>query len=198
MAPLSKSAKWRKGVGAILLLVCALGAGSDAWIWWTGRREIVPLSGLCEPGIILVPGASVLRNGRLSPILRQRVESALELARAWPSARLVLSGTAIVGGYDEPLAMRNFLVEHGVDSGRLVLDREGRNTRASMKNLGAPAKGLVIVSQHWHLPRAIWLAQQEGWTAQGLVAGEGTPDGGENIVREHFVRMVNFWWRWIV
>lgn len=157
----------------------------------------MPLSGLREPDIILVPGASVLRNGRLSPILRQRVEAALNVARTWPSARLVLSGTAIVGGYDEPLAMRNYLMDHGVDSGRLVLDRGGRNTRASMKNLGAPAKGLVIVSQHWHLPRAIWLARKQGWTAQGLVAGEGTPDGGENIVREHFVRMVNFWGQFV-
>lgn len=198
MGSLSKAAKWRNGIGLALLVFCLLGFGSDAWIWWSGLSGIVPAAELSEPAIILVPGASVLRNGRLSPILRQRAECALAVSRTWPSARLVLSGTAIAGGYDEPLAMRNYLVEHGVDSMRLVLDREGRNTRSSMENLGAPSNGLVIVSQRWHLPRALWLARERGWQAQGLVAGPGSPDGWENIVREHFVRIANFWGRWIV
>jgi len=195
MGSLSKAAMWRKAIGGAALSVFLLGAGADAWIWWSGKRSIVPVSQLSEPSIILVPGASVLRNGKLSPVLRQRAECALDASRIWPSARVVLSGTAIPGGYDEPLAMRNYLVEHGVDSTRLSLDREGRSTRASMENLGLASSGLVIVSQRWHLPRALWLARQQGWHAQGLVAGVGTPDGWENILREHVGRMVNFWGR---
>ena len=176
--------------GWILVL---LAASSDMWVWWKGSARLVVLPELQAPDILLVPGASVLRNGTPSPVLRQRLETAAEAARNWPRAQLVLSGTAIAGGYDEPLAMRNFLLEHGLDSTRLVLDPQGRNTRASLDNLGAPSGRLAVVSQHWHLPRAVWLAERRGWQVQGLVAGRGTPDGWENLVREHFVRIQNFW-----
>lgn len=114
-------------------------------------------------------------------------------AGRWPQARLVLSGSAIAGGYDEPGAMRRFLVDLGVDSSRLVLDREGRNTRSSIRNLGPASGNLVIVSQRWHLSRAVWLARRRGWQAQGLVAGLGSPAGWENLAREHLVRIQNFW-----
>ncbi len=176
--------------GWILLL---LAASSDLWIWWKGSAQLTDLVGIQAPEILLVPGASVLRNGTPSPVLRQRLETAAEAARYWPRARLVLSGTAIAGGYDEPLAMRNFLLELGLDSSRMTIDPQGRNTRASLSNLGTPSGRLVVVSQHWHLPRAVWLAERRGWKVQGLVAGRGTPDGWENIVREHFVRIQNFW-----
>ena len=183
----------RKAIASVVLLVGVLGLAPDLWVWWKGSQDIVLATELSEPRIILVPGASVFRSGRPSPVLRQRVESALELARTWPKARLVLSGSAIPGGYDEPWAMQNFLREHGVDSSRLALDREGRNTRASVDNLGDPGAGLVVVSQRWHLPRALWLARQKGWSAQGLVAGAGSNGAWENVLREHLVRIQNFW-----
>ncbi len=166
--------------------------GSDFWVWWRGSSGIVGLEEISPPDVILVPGASVLRSGKLSPVLRQRVEMALEASRIWPKSRLVLSGTAIPGGYDEPLAMRNYLLDHGVDSSRLTLDREGRNTHASIQNLGAASGALVVVSQGWHLPRAVWLGRQHGWVVQGLVAGAGSTAGWENLLREHLVRVENF------
>jgi vancomycin permeability regulator SanA len=174
-------------------LLFLLACGADCWVWWKGSDGLVGLEAVSSPEIILVPGASVLRNGSPSPILRQRVEMAYQAARKWPDSRLVLSGSAIAGGYDEPWAMRNFLVEHGIDSSRLVLDREGRNTRSSIRNLGEASGNLVIVSQRWHLSRAVWLARARGWHVQGLVAGRGTAAGWENLVREHLVRIQNFW-----
>lgn len=174
----------------MLILVAA---SADFWVWWRGSSAIVNLEEMAAPDIILVPGASVLRNGRPSPVLRQRIETAVGAARLWPLAKMVLSGSGIAGGYDEPGAMRRYLIEHGIDSTRLVLDRKGRNTRASITNLGVPEGRLVVVSQRWHLARAIWLAKIQGWPVEGLVAGSGTSAGWENLVREHFVRIQNFW-----
>lgn len=179
------------------LVLGLMAVGSDYWVWLRGSRSIVTLAEVSKPRIILVPGASVLRSGRLSPILRQRMDVALAAVRAWPEAVVVLSGTAIQGGYDEPWAMRNYLVNQGVDSSRLVLDREGRNTRASIENLGRPMGRLAVVSQRWHLSRAIWIAGAEGWDAQGVVAGGGTSAGWENLCREHLVRIQNFWGRFL-
>jgi SanA protein len=147
------------------------------------------------PDLLMVPGASVLRNGRPSPVLRQRVEVALAAARRWPSMRIVLSGTAVAGGYDEPRSMRNYLVDHGVDSLRLHLDRSGTSTAASIANLGAPVGRLAVVSQKWHLARLCWLAGQSGWNVQGLAAGPEGIQSWEYVLREHFVRAENFWER---
>jgi SanA protein len=52
---------------------------------------------------------------------------------------------------------------------------------------------VVIVSQRWHLPRAIWLARSAGWEAWGMPAGDEEPSGWGNLAREHLVRMENFW-----
>ena len=158
MSP-SRTSGWRKGIGALFLMLCLMAVGSDYWVWFSGSKSICALPEASQPRIILVPGASVLRSGKLSPILRQRIDIALEAARTWPEAEVVLSGTAIQGGYGEPWAMRRYLVDHGVDSTRLILDREGRNTRASIMNLGAPDGRLAVVSQRWHLSRAIWIAR---------------------------------------
>ncbi len=169
--------------------------GPDLWVLARGSRLVRPVESISCPEFLLVPGASVLRNGKPSPVLRQRVEMALFAARRWPNARIVLSGSAVPGGYDEPLAMRRYFVEHGIDSARMRLDREGVSTRSSVLNLGAPRGKLVIVSQRWHLARAGWLALQSGWDVQGLAAGEGVPAGWENLLREHLVRVANFWER---
>lgn len=181
--------KIRFAVAGLLLAML----GADLWVFAGGARWVEALESLPEPDFILVPGASVLRNGKPSPVLRQRIESALWCARKWPKAMVVLSGTAVIGGYDEPLSMRNYLVEHRVDSLRLVLDRGGVNTRASVQNLSERPRRVVIVSQRWHLPRAIWLARSAGWEAWGMPAGDEEPSGWGNLAREHLVRMENFW-----
>jgi len=170
--------------------------GPDFWVLFQGTPLVRAMETMPVPGVILVPGASVLRNGKPSTVLRQRVEAALGAARRWPDARIVLSGTAVPGGYDEPRAMRKYLVEHGVDSARLFLDKQGTSTRSSVADLGRPGGALVIVSQEWHLPRACWLARHAGWDVHGLAAGTDAPVGWENILREHLTRTANFW-EWI-
>lgn len=188
----SSRSRGRRWLLAILGIVLVAWLIPDLWVYWRGI-SLADRASAAAPGLLLVPGASVLRNGKPSPVLRQRVETALEAARRWPSTRIVLSGTAVVGGYDEPLSMRNYLLEHGVDSLRLILDREGTSTRTSINNLGRPTGSLAVVSQRWHLARACWLAEMAGWDVRGLVAGPGTSAGWENILRENFVRAQNFW-----
>jgi len=163
----------------------------DLWVWSRGRPRIGPVEAAFDPDLVLVPGASVLRNGRPSPVLRQRLEAAAVAARHWPRARIVLSGSAS-GSYDEPGAMRRFLVSRGLDSTRISLDRAGINTATSLTNLGTRAGRLAVVSQPWHLPRACWLAERRGWDVRGIAAGEGSW-GWENLFREHAVRIANFW-----
>lgn len=182
---------------ALLVAVAVFCLLPDVWILHSGGRWVVPFDAMEAPEVVVVPGASVLRNGKPSPILRQRVQEALWAARRWPLARIVLSGTAD-GGYDEPLAMSKYLKEHGIDTSRLVLDREGWSTRETISNLGAPHGRMLVVSQRWHLSRALWIARRLDWDAWGLVAGREAPSGWDNLLREHAGRVANFWqmaWR---
>lgn len=143
------------------------------------------------PRWIVVPGASVHRDGTPSSVLADRLESAANAAAAWPDSRLFLSGTAIPGGYSEPEAMRRWLLGRGVASDRIVLDRNGTDTRSTIANLGPPTGSIVLVSQKWHLPRALWTAREQGWSAQGLVAPSDRDDFRFRL-REHVVRMAYF------
>lgn len=176
--------------GVLVVLVFA-GLFADAVVLLTGRQGVETIPTGPAPRWIVVPGASVHRDGTLSGVLKARMETAILAAETWPEALLLLSGTAIPGGYSEPEAMRRWSLEKGISPERIVLDRSGTDTRATIRNLGLPSGSLVIVSQGWHLPRALWSARRKGWSATGLVA----PTSGWSArirLREHVVRAVYF------
>lgn len=171
--------------------VLALSIAADVVVYVSGRSGISTAPDGPAPTWIVVPGASVHRDGRLSPILEERMATALAAARRWPQARLLLSGTSIPGGYSEPDAMRAWMLDRSVAPSRIVLDRSGTDTRSTIRNLGPPAGEVVIASQDWHLPRALWCARHAGWSARGLAA----PERGQPIrsrLREHAVRVFYF------
>lgn len=178
---------WR-GIALLLFGVLLFG---DAWVYLRGSRGMMSAPEGPPPRWIVVPGASVHRDGTPSPVLGDRLEAAVEAASTWSDSRLFLSGTAIPGGYSEPEAMRRWLLHRGVASDRIVLDRNGTDTRTTIANLGPPTGRIVIVSQQWHLPRALWTARGQGWTALGLVAASETDDFRFRL-REHVVRMAYF------
>lgn len=178
---------WR-GIVPALLAVLLFG---DAWVYLRGRQDMFLLPIGPQPRWIVVPGASVRRDGTPSPILQDRLEAAIHAASAWPQSRLFLSGTAIPGGYSEPEAMRKWLLARSIAPDRMVLDRNGTDTRTTFANLGVPAGQVVVVSQDWHLPRALWAARDLGWTARGLLAPSAVDDFRFRL-REHAARMAYF------
>lgn len=173
------------------LLILAVLLGADLFVYLSGRREIATAPTVAEPRWIVVPGASVRRDGTLSPILEERMSKALEAALVWPHARILLSGTFIPGGYSEPDAMRAWMYAHGTPADRIALDRFGTDTRSTIRHLGPASGSIVVVSQSWHLPRALWSARAAGWDASGL-ATETTGWGLRMRLREHVVRVFYF------
>ncbi len=121
---------------------------------------------------ILVPGASVYRSGQLSPVLEQRMQACVRLLNARDSSIAVLSGFSIPKGYNEVKAMADFAKKQGIPASRIVTDEKGTSTYRTVMNckhkhcLGA----IVIVSQGFHLPRALYMAQRFGIEAYGLAS----------------------------
>lgn len=118
----------------------------------------------------LVLGARVWQDGRPSLFLRQRVEAGVTLYQRGLVPTLVLTGAASNReGLDETAAMERTALELGVPASDLIRDPSGHDTRASALNarerLGL--ESVIVCSQEFHLPRAMWLCRSVGLNAQG-------------------------------
>ena len=94
----------------------------------------------------------------------------LALHRAGRAEKLVVSGR-VAGAYDEPHAMARWLEARGVVAGNIVVDMGGHRTAATMAGSAAlGVRSALVVSQGYHLPRALYLARHAGIDAIGVPA----------------------------
>lgn len=185
---------WLKtfGVLALLLFLCAWII--NAYVVVKAKSRIFTDAG-AVPAVeaVIVPGASVFRSGKLSPVLRQRMEGALKYLALHKGAKLVLSGHAIPGGYNETTAMVEFARRNDIPMEDILLDEKGRSTYVTLLNFrrSSEFRRILIVSQDFHLPRALYIAQVMGFSASGLVvSGDGSPPSVPP--REYFTRLKDF------
>jgi len=107
---------------------------------------------------VVVLGARVYRDGTMSQALADRARTGVELYHAGYAKTLIFSGGPGDGPIDEPTAMKNFALANGVPESAIVLDPEGLNTDATVRNTVPmlQQRGLssvLIVSHFYHLPR---------------------------------------------
>ncbi len=185
---------------ATLVLLPALVAGPWGYLRLATWGDIVgPGSTPSHAGAALVLGAKVGDDGEPSRFLRERVELGVQLYRDGAVNVLVMSGATHAGGYDEPGTMRDLAVELGVPESAIVLDREGVDTFASCANTAAmPNLGTVIVvTQEFHVARAVWLCQQAGVAARGtyppIQGRAGTVTGNVREVGADWKAVLNVW-----
>lgn len=116
----------------------------------------------------LVLGAEMYPSGDPSPSLRARLDLALALFRAGTVHRLIVSGEEASNA--QVTQMARYLVERGVPADRIVLDEDGIDTYASCR-FAAALPGLTavtMISQDYHLPRALTICRCLGLTAYGV------------------------------
>ena len=121
---------------------------------------------------ILVLGAGVYSDGTPTPMLNDRLVVACEAYETGCSDRMIMSGDHLYADYNEPGAMKTFAVEQGIDSKVIFLDHAGISTYDSVYraiNIYG-AKKILIVTQKYHLYRAIYLANSLGAEAYGVSA----------------------------
>ncbi len=150
-----------------------------------------------EIDAVIVPGASVYRSGKLSPVLERRMETALELAFGRPGVKLVLSGTTVPQGYSETKAMRDYAVARGFPVEDVRVDDAGRSTFLTLLNTGEGfgLRRVALVSQDYHLPRALYIARRLGMQGYGLRVQPENPGlrtGSGWNAREWFSRVKDF------
>jgi SanA protein len=124
------------------------------------------------PRIAIVFGARVYSNERLSAMLRDRVDTAIDLYHAGKVDKLLLSGGQNGLEYDEPGAMMAHALERGVPAEAIQPDYGGRRTYDSCYRAAHifQVEQAVLVTQEFHLPRALLLCDQLGIEVVGVKA----------------------------
>lgn len=160
-------------VVAVLVALGVLGALALApWAW----VRIASRDHLHSPGdapsapVTLVLGAGLDASGRPSPFLAGRLDVAVRLYKTGRVRALLVSGDNRFADYDEPTAMRDYLVERGVPAERIVRDFAGRDTYDSCVRAGRifGVQRVLVVSQEYHLPRAVATCRGVGLDAEGV------------------------------
>lgn len=121
--------------------------------------------------VALVLGASV-SGGEPSPILEARADTAIELYKAGKVEKILVTGDNGTLNHDEVTPVRKYAIDAGVAPEDIFLDHAGFDTYSSMyraRNVfGAPS--MIIVTQNFHMPRALFIARALGLTAYGFPA----------------------------
>jgi SanA protein len=122
--------------------------------------------------VALVLGASVASDGTLMPALHDRALTAVELYKSAKIERILVSGDNGSRYYNEVEPTKKFLIDAGVPAEKIYLDYAGFDTYDSMFRAFTlfGVKEAVIITQGFHLPRAVYIARSLGIDATGMVA----------------------------
>jgi SanA protein len=122
--------------------------------------------------VAIVFGAAVYGNGRLSAVLRDRVDTAIELYKSGQVDRILVSGDNESADHDEPGAMMAYAIEQGVDPVHITVDRAGQRTYDTCFRASHvfDVKSAVLVTQAFHLPRAMMTCENLGIEVVGAKA----------------------------
>lgn len=133
--------------------------------------------------VALVLGAGVLPGGTPTPFLQQRLDLAHDLYAAGRVRAILVSGDHGRTHHDEPGAMKAYLVATGVPAGDVTEDHAGFSTYDSCYRAKAVfgVREAVIVTQGYHLPRAVFTCRRLGIDAVGLGGSEMSAHPHETI-----------------
>lgn len=178
---------WRRLLYAGLAAVLVVGVlvfGSVAWVDRGAQGHIYPFDAVPAAPVALVLGAQVQPNHQPSPFLADRLDLARRLYTAGKVRAILVSGDNSTTHYNEPDAMRAWLIARGVPARLVVADYAGFDTYDSCYRATSifGVTRAIVVTQNYHLRRAVSLCRRLGIQADGVGTG----------AREYGWRV---WWR---
>jgi vancomycin permeability regulator SanA len=186
-------------VVAVCGLVGIVGAlAPSAWIKLRTEGHIHRVENAPEAPVALVFGAGLSASGAPSPFLAARLDIAARLLTEGKAKVILVSGDNRVKSYDEPTAMKDYLVAKGLPADRIVADFAGRDTYDScaraIRIFGVTKA--TLVSQAYHLPRAVATCRALGVDAEGV--GDWSArryDGAwsQGVLRERLAAFKTVW-----
>jgi SanA protein len=171
-------------VGAGLFLL----GGASLYVELAGVGRIVARAEAPEVKVALIFGAGLGAQDAPSPVLAERLDTGIWLYQHHKVKKLLLTGNS-EPHHDEVGVMARYVQDRGVPAGALLLDPKGVSTFESCRRAHAlfHLERVVLVTQRFHLPRALFLARAVGLKAQG-VAADQMRESAPFVMRELFSR----------
>jgi SanA protein len=170
--------KLLKNLATLILILLALGGLALAVprlvTGLYARPLTYPAESVPARSVAIVFGAGLRRDGRPTAVLRDRVAAAAELYFSGKVQKLLMSGDNRFVYYNEPGAMREYALELGVPDEAIVMDFAGRRTYDTCYRAKEifQVDGAVLVTQGFHLPRALYTCNRLGVDAVGVAADQ--------------------------
>jgi SanA protein len=155
------------GTAATLLFIVPgwlLDRRNDSRIFLPGEAPTHPIA--------IVFGAGLRRDGRPTTVLADRIAVAVELYQTGRVSRILLSGSARPDGYNEAQSMRSYAIQLGVPDEDLLVDSGGDRTFTTCTRAREifGIDSATLVTQRYHLPRALILCDAIGIDAHGVAS----------------------------
>ncbi|GLV81433.1 membrane protein [Streptomyces lavendulae subsp. lavendulae] len=164
-----RTVRARRRAVRVVMGLCVLALLPSTWTHVSAADRLRTTARAPAAEVAVVFGAG-LWNGRPTPYLANRLDAAVELYRAGKVKVVLVTGDNSRREYDEPDAMRTYLTAHGVPDGRVVSDYAGFDTWDSCVRAREifGVRRAVLVSQGFHIRRAVALCQAAGVDAYGV------------------------------
>ena len=193
-------------VAAVILgvLAVALLLGINSWVKSSVRDYILTeeqAAQLTNMDCILVLGCKVGADGTLSHMLEDRLRQGVALYDLGAAPKLLMSGDHGTAEYDEVDAMKRYAVDAGIASQDVFMDHAGFSTYESVYRAKEvfQVRRVIIVTQEYHLYRALMVAREMGLEAYGVAVnyrtyvGQTARDIREILARVKDFGMTIFW-----
>jgi SanA protein len=189
-----KPKKVKRRMNIIILLIIVLGLFLPrAYTELISLGQIFNLANAPSAQAAIVFGAGLNWNGTPSPILKDRIETAVDLYFQGKVKKILMSGSR-EGTYNEPMAMYEYAVSLGVPAVDIVLDYDGHRTYDTCYRAKYvyDLQEVLLVTQRFHLPRAIFTCSHLGLNVSGVIA-DRRKVFIENYIREIPATIVAIW-----
>ncbi|MEE8356728.1 MAG: ElyC/SanA/YdcF family protein [Anaerolineales bacterium] len=178
----------------LLAIILLIGAPSLVMLRYASNRIYTDKS-VPQIKAAIVFGAGLTADGRATTVLKDRVATAAALFKAGKVEILLLSGDNRFLNYNEPGAMKEYALQIDIPEEAIILDYAGRRTYDTCyraKEIFQLSK-VILVTQKFHLPRALYTCSSLGLEAVGVSADMRTYRGtGYWNIREIPARLIAF------
>jgi SanA protein len=166
-------------VGIGIFLICAINLTIRAA---AGRFIYEPGGTFPSAQVAVIPGAALRDDGTPSPIFLDRVDAAIALYKNAKVSKILVSGDNSTVSHNEVNPVRTYLLSKGVPDQDIFLDHAGFDTYSTMYRARSifGITSMLITTQSFHLPRAVFIARALGINAYGVNA-----DNGNSLFRNY-------------
>ena len=174
-------------IKALTICICGIAAlvlAINAYVYLATTARIYQ-SADASPTVeaVIIPGAAILRSGKMSPIFQDRADMAIQLYAAGKAHKILVSGDNSTLSHNEVNPVRTYLLQNGIPDEDIFLDHAGFDTYSTMYRARYVfgVDSAVVATQSFHLPRSVFLAKELGIDAYGVNA-----DAGRSNIKNYF------------